>query len=106
MNQTASLEKNFYEMLLESQYWPPQQLLEYQRNQLSQLLEHARKNVPFYQTRLDPVLKRDGKIDWERWQEIPILTRQDLFDHRESMLTSILPPGHGETRNFWSSGTT
>ena len=93
-------------MLLESQYWSARQLLEYQRSQLSQLLEHARKNVPFYQSRLDPVFTWTGKIDWNRWEEIPILTRQDLFDHRDSMLAPAVPLGHGETRDHWSSGTT
>lgn len=105
MSKTSSLEKTFYEMLMESQYWPPQQLLEYQRSQLSQLLEHAKKNVPFYKTRLAPVFQRNGKVNWDRWQEIPILKRQDLFDHRESMLAAALPAGHGETRDYWSSGT-
>ena len=37
----------FYDMLLESQYWPAQQLVDYQRSQLEQLLRHARANVPF-----------------------------------------------------------
>ena len=106
MNQTSSLEKKFYQMLLESQNWPPQQLLEYQRGQLSQLLEHARKNVPFYHSRLDPLFTRNGKIDWDRWQEMPILTRKDLFDHRESMLAPAIPVGHGQTQVNWSSGTT
>lgn len=101
-----ALESKFYQLLLESQNWNARQLLEYQRNQLSQLLEHARKNVPFYNTRLDPVFTGNGRIDWERWQEIPILTRQDLFDHRDRMLSSVLPPGHGESRDYWSSGTT
>lgn len=106
MSQTHALESKFYQLLLESQYWNAPQLLAYQRNQLSQLLEHARKNVPFYKARLDPVFTGNGSIDWERWQEIPILTRQDLFDHRDRMLTSVLPPGHGDSRDYWSSGTT
>ncbi len=106
MPDPSSLEKDFYQMLLESQYWSARQLLEYQRSQLSQLLEHARKNVPFYQSRLDPVFTWTGKIDWDRWEEIPILTRQDLFDHRDSMLAPAVPLGHGETRDHWSSGTT
>lgn len=106
MADPSTLEKNFYEMLMKSQHWPAAQLLEYQQSQLSQLLEHARKNVPFYKSRLDPVFAQSGRIDWSRWEEIPILTRKDLIDHRESMLASAVPAGHGETRNYWSSGTT
>ena len=45
------------ELLMESQYWPPETLLGYQRSQLSQLLHHARAQVPFYRERLDPVIE-------------------------------------------------
>ena len=102
----SSLEKNIYELLMKSQHWPAPELLEYQRSQLSQLLEHAQKNVPFYESRLDPVFTRAGKIDWHRWEEIPILTRKDLFDHREIMLATAVLAGHGQVHDHWSSGTT
>ena len=106
MSNTAPLEQRFYEMLMESQYWPPAQLLAYQRSQLSQLLRHARSNVAFYKNRLDPVFKKDGEINWDRWQDIPILKRQDLIDHHDSMMAAELPPGHGEVRDYASSGST
>jgi len=105
MDSTASLRQRIYEMLMESQYWPPEQMLAYQRSQLAQLLHHARATVPFYKTRLDPVFKKNGDIDWNRWQEIPIVTRADLRDKREQMLTTALPPGHGPTKTFHSSGS-
>ena len=105
MSPTPSLVKNFYEMLMKSQHWPAASLLEYQRSQLSQLLRHARKNVPFYRTRLDPVFKEDGEIDWDRWHEIPIVTRTDLRDRRIEMLAAKLPPGHGPTKTFTTSGS-
>jgi phenylacetate-CoA ligase len=105
MSSTPSLVKNFYEMLMKSQHWPASSLLQYQRSQLSQLLHHARKNVPFYQTRLDPVFKEDGEIDWDRWHEIPIVTRTDLRDRRIEMLAAQLPPGHGPIKTFTTSGS-
>ena len=74
MNRTPSSSQRTYEMLMESQYWPPEQMLEFQRSQLAQLLRHARATVPFYKTRLDPVFKNNGAIDWDRWNEIPIVT--------------------------------
>ena len=92
-------------MFMESQYWPPDHMLAYQRSQLSQLLKHARENVPFYKTRLDPVFNRNGEIDWDRWQEIPIVKRHHLVDERESMLAAKLPPGHGTTQELFSSGS-
>ena len=62
-------------------------------------------NGPFYKSRLDVVFKKNGEIDWDRWQEIPIVTRADLRDRREQMLTTALPPGHGPTKTFHSSGS-
>lgn len=92
-------------MLMESQFWPPDQMLAYQRKQLTQLLHHARTQVPFYKTRLNPVFSRSGGIDWDRWHEIPIVTRADLRDNYDAMLANTLPPGHGPTKTFRSSGT-
>ena len=96
----------FYDMLMESQYWPREQLVDYQRSQLEQLLRHARANVPFYEHRLNPVFARDGSIDWDKWGEIPIVKRADLVDHRGAMQARQLPPGHGGTNSTSSSGST
>lgn len=90
MDSTLSLRQRIYDMLMESQYWPPEQMLVYQRSQLAQLLRHAKATVPFYKTRLDAVFNRNGDIDWDRWHEIPIVTRADLRDRREEMLTNSL----------------
>ena len=105
MDSTPPLRQRIYEMLMESQYWPPATMLAYQRSQLSQLLRHAKATVPFYKTRLDVVFKKNGGIDWDRWNEIPIVTRADLRDRRDEMLTTALPPGHGPTKTFHSSGS-
>ena len=105
MDKSQTLRQRIYEMLMESQYWPPERMLEFQRSQLAQLLRHARANVPFYKTRLDPVFRRNGEIDWDRWHEIPIVTRADLRDRRNEMLAAVLPPGHGPTKTFHSSGS-
>lgn len=99
------LRHRIYTMLMESQYWPPDQMLAYQRSQLTQLLHHARTQSPFYKTRLDPVFSRSGEIDWDRWHEIPIVTRADLRDNYQAMLANIMPPGHGPSKTFRSSGS-
>lgn len=82
---------------MESQFWSPDQMLAFQRNQLAHLLRHAKKNVPFYKTRLDSIFMTSGEIDWNRWQEIPITKRRHLVEERDSMLATELPPGHGRT---------
>ena len=87
------LQKQIYDMLMESQYWPPEHMLAYQRSQLAQLLRHAKANVPFYKTRLDPIFKENDHIDWNRWSEIPIVRRHHLVQERDSMLAKKLPQG-------------
>jgi phenylacetate-CoA ligase len=101
----AQFQRQIYEMLMESQYWPPEQMLEFQRGQLAQLLRHAKAKVPFYKTRLDCVLKENGDIDWDRWTEIPIVTKADLRDRRDEMLAKSLPPNHGLTKPIYTSGS-
>ena len=106
MSATQGLTHQFYDMLLESQYWPRQQLVDYQRSQLEQLLRHARANVPFYEGRLDPVFARDGSVDWDKWERIPIVKRSDLAERGDEMLARVMPLGHGPTTSSKTSGTT
>ncbi len=105
-NATIDLQHQFYDMLMQSQYWSPERMRDYQRSQLTHLLRHAKKNVPFYENRLDAVLKSNGDIDWDRWGEIPIVKRSDLIEHREAMQARELPPGHGALKVFSTSGST
>ena len=93
-------------MLMQSLSWTADELLAFQRSQLSQLLVHARDNVPFYKDRLNCVFRSDGIIDWSRWTEIPILTKADLRDHGSQLSARRLPIGHGVKKSFYSSGST
>ncbi len=105
MDDAPPLKQRIYEMLMESQFWPPETMRAYQCSQLASLLRHARATVPFYRSRLDRVFRKDGDIDWERWHEIPLVTRADLRDRRAEMLAAELPPGHGPAKTFYSSGS-
>lgn len=58
MNQASLIKQRISEMLMESQFWPPEVMLAFQRTQLTQLLLHTRENVPFYKTRLGHVFKK------------------------------------------------
>ena len=95
-----------YEFLMESQFWPEAQMKAYQQGQLSQLLRHAKANVPFYSERLNRIFKSDGSIDWARWGELPILKREDVAQHFDAMQASVLPAGHGPTAVVSTSGST
>lgn len=102
----TDLQRQFYDMLMRSQYWSTERMQEHQRSQLTQLLLHARRTVPFYEHRLDTMFRPDGTIDWDRWTEIPILTRADLRNSFAEMQASELPPGHGRRLITRSSGST
>ncbi len=92
-------------MLLESQFWPREVMLEHTRAELAHLLRHARAQVPFYGKRLDAVFRADGAIDWSRWAEIPLLSRAELRDRPAALMAKTLPPGHGPTKKFSTSGS-
>lgn len=100
-----SLQQQFFEMLMASQYWPEAQLRDYQRGQMGQFLKHAKAHAPFYRTRLDMLFKADGEIDWDRWSEVPILKRSDLAEHGAELIADELPKGHGGTSVSTTSGT-
>lgn len=100
------LQRAFYEMLMESQWWSHEELVDYQRSQLEQLLRHAKKNVPFYESRLDSALDEKGNVNWERWTEIPIVRRSDMIQYRDAMQARELPKGHGPASVSRTSGST
>ncbi|MBI4921426.1 MAG: phenylacetate--CoA ligase family protein [Devosia nanyangense] len=105
MSRATQVQRLFYETLTESQYWPAEKMREHQRTHLARLLRHARNEVPFYRGRLDPLFTRSGDIDWDKWREIQILTRQDLLTHRDAMQSEHLAEGHGKVHHSVSSGS-
>lgn len=98
--------REFYEMLDQSQWWPAEQLVAWQRRHLHLLLTHARATVPFYNFRLRNVVRANGSIDWDRWHDIPILTRADVMKHFDSLLSRAPIPEHGPFQDVQSSGST
>jgi phenylacetate-CoA ligase len=103
-----TITQGFFETLLETQYLPPEDLAEYQRDLLEKLLRHARTHVPFYRDRgrLDPLFRADGSIDWGRWLDIPPLTRKELQEQGRSLRSEVVPPGFGKVMEFSTSGST
>jgi phenylacetate-CoA ligase len=93
-------------MLDESQWWPAEKLIAWQRQHLQLLLNHARASSPFYKFRLNKVFLPGGGIDWDRWHEIPILTRADVVKHRNALLSTAPVAEHGPFEDVQSSGST
>ena len=95
-----------YEGLLVTDSWSAEHLQAHQQFHIKRLLHFARGNVPFYASRLDPLFRPDGSIDWARWGEIPIVRRSDMVEHREAMQARLLPVGYGPASFIDTSGST
>jgi phenylacetate-CoA ligase len=102
------LTQRFFEALLRTQFLPPDRMLRYQHDLIERLVLHARAQVPFYRNggRLDILFGPDGRIDWERWNEIPILTRSDAQANCEQLYAETLPPDCGKIVGGQTSGST
>jgi phenylacetate-CoA ligase len=96
----------FLKALEETQYLSPPRLQAYQRRLLGRLLTHAQQETAFYAERLNPVLRADGSCDWDRWQDVPILTRSEAQENFAPLCARSLPPVAGGTQEDTSSGST
>ena len=78
-----------------------------QMSQLEELLHHATRKTPFYRDRL-AVLKglRRGKLTAEVFRTIPVLTRNDLQDPNNPLVSLSAPRDHGAWIDERSSGST
>jgi phenylacetate-CoA ligase len=93
--------------LEQSQWWSAEDLRRHQATQLAQLARHARETVPFYRQRLAHL--GDAKAldpQGEAWLGLPLLTRADIQNEGDALLSDALPPGHGRTNEIYTSGST
>ncbi len=64
--------------LHDSQWWPPERLLEHKLQALGRLVDHAWRTVPLQGARLETAGLEPGRpIDLACWQQLPPLTRRD-----------------------------
>ncbi|NQV80043.1 MAG: phenylacetate--CoA ligase family protein [Alphaproteobacteria bacterium] len=93
--------------LEDSQWWPADALARRQFAQLETLVAHAFDTVPFYRERLKSLVTLPrGALDAAVWRSIPLLTRDDLAEAEESILSRALPESHGVTEHERTSGAT
>lgn len=91
----------------ESQWLSPPQLLAQQLTQLTALVRHARRTVPYYRQHLAGLGHDDDTcLSHESWQKIPFLRRDTVQQEAAALSTSGLPPGHGGTATIHTSGST
>ncbi len=90
-----------------SQWWTPEQIEENQFSQLTKLLRHAYRTIPFYRTRLDSV-GWDPRVPLtpQLYRQIPILAREDIQEVGDGLISHKLPRGHGKVSFAHTSGST
>ena len=95
----------FRDVLAETERLPSDQLREYQANLLLPLIQHARRNVPFYERRLAPLF-RGAEPDLSGWGDVPVLTRAEAQASTQALTARTLPPYAGAVEAGETSGST
>lgn len=73
---------------------------------LERLCRHARKTTDFYRERLAPLFDNHDQFHMQAWDDVPPLTRTDLFEHFEALKSRNTPKNFGNIRIARSSGST
>ncbi len=105
MPPTNDLER-IYNTLDETQWWPFEQIQALQRRELTPLINHARRTSDFYKDRLKILFRPNGTIDWDRWTDIPIVSRADLSEKRHEIQSKEPVQSHRPFSLVKSSGST
>jgi phenylacetate-CoA ligase len=95
----------FRDVLAETERLEPEALHAYQHNLLAPLVQHARRNVPFYANRLAPLF-RGNHVNLSRWSDVPILTRSEAQRNTQPMTAIVSPPHAGGIEAGETSGST
>ena len=91
----------------QSQWVSTEQLQSKQFVQLKKLLHHASTTVPFYKHRFSEMGIDPDKIeDFESWQQLPMLSRDDIQAAGVSLNSDSIPLSHGSTTSCSTSGST
>lgn len=81
-----------HRFLMESQWWTREALQAYQMDQLSKLLRHACRHVPYYRRVFsDHGLEVDKIRDFGDFRKLPFLTKTDLRSHLAELVATNIP---------------
>jgi len=89
-----------------SQWLPLDQIRERQLQQLQVLVRHALATVPYYRERWANRYDAATPLTFERFADLPLLTRRELQEQFEHLKSRNVPPGHGGIKESQSSGST
>jgi phenylacetate-CoA ligase len=94
------------QQLEQSQWLPPERLLELQMRQLDQLARHACSSVALYSERWQGVYDPAHPFTPESFARLPLLPRRELQTRYDALKTSALPAQHLPTAETRTSGST
>jgi phenylacetate-CoA ligase len=78
-----------------------------QYRQLGAVLSHALRTVPWHRERLAAAgIAPDHAIDPQAFARIPVMTRRDIQDAGNALLSTAVPPDHGRPVEYLSGGST
>lgn len=91
--------------LLESQWWPSGKLQELQNRRLTQLINHAYENVPYYHRIFDELSLKPADIaSVNDLEKLPLLTRKLVRDSAKELIAGNFPAG--EMKLLYTGGST
>jgi phenylacetate-CoA ligase len=96
----------FLGTLAKTERLPPRALAQYQQDLLVRLVRHAHAALPFYRDRLACLFAANGEVDLSRWNEVPILGRDDVAARSGEMRVADLSAEYGEIAEARTSGST
>jgi phenylacetate-CoA ligase len=102
----TELHRRFTDTLERTQWLPAADLRRYEARLLAPFLAHAARNVPFYADRLAAVVRADGGVDLSRWEQVPVLTRQDARAAADALAAAKVPELAGDSLQDSTSGST
>jgi len=93
--------------LKQSQWWSGEELFEHQLEQLSLVLNHASKTVPFYKDfYLSESFKPKRMLTFESFSKIPFLSRDQVQQAGIDLISINIPRHHGNVYDVSTSGST
>jgi phenylacetate-CoA ligase len=92
--------------LLQTQWWPAEELRRWQLRQVHALLTFAQALPHVRQAAQAAGWSPAQPIDAATWQRIPILTRQQARELGDSLFAPTVPPTHGQIIHDATSGST
>ena len=88
-----------------TQWWPSQKILKWQLTQISQLVNFAFQNTPFYQHHYQQ--QRPRKVQTlDSFLQLPIVKRSDIQQFNDGIKSQAVPPSHGNQTGLTTSGST